>query len=54
MYPTDKICKYMYERRGAISAVYIVIIPGIINIEEIKRYPLCLDPTDSWFWGQSF
>ena len=30
MYPTDKSCKY--ARRGAISAVYIVIIlPGIIN-----------------------
>ena len=35
MYPRDKSCKY--ARRGAISAVNIVIIPGIINYEKKKK-----------------
>ena len=34
MCPTEIFCKY--ARRGAISAVYIVIRPGIINYEEKK------------------
>ena len=32
MYPTDD--SYKYERRDAIFAVYILIIPGIINYEK--------------------
>ena len=35
MYPRDKSCKY--ARRGANSAVYILIIPGKINYGEKKR-----------------
>ena len=35
MYHTDKSCKY--ARRGAISAVYILIIPGKINYGKKKE-----------------
>ena len=39
-YPTEK--SYKYARRGAISAVYIVIMPGIINYEKNHNYYTCI------------
>ena len=49
MYPTDKSCKY--ARRGAISAVYILIIPGKINYGRKKNLKKKLGLNELFRWS---